>query len=62
MLAWLGLGLRLGHCTDVFLWLLGFFEMFLVTCCLVYAVHVARFLASNILLDASKMLPSNVYA
>ena len=34
------------------------FEMFLVTCCLVHAVHVARFLASNIMLEASKMLPS----
>ena len=34
------------------------FEIFLVTCCLVYAVHVAKLLASNILLEAIKMLPS----
>ena len=37
------------------------FEMFLVARCLVYAVHVARLLASNILLEASKMLPNSIY-
>ena len=32
-------------------------EMLLGTCCIVHAVHVARHVASNILLE-SKMLPS----